>query len=124
MDDKEFFAVLKRRLEEKPSTKFERVFWKKFDAEFRAKASASWFPTFSFRWLVPACVAACILVGLTTFIVRNPSLNLVAERQSLQPLLEYSPMLQDYDLFLGEEGEDVASLSDEEWMILLRERNG
>lgn len=123
MDDKEFFTRLKEQIEAKPSRRFDPSFWARFNDEFGRETSSVW-SFFSTRAMVPVAVSLALIGIIAVQALRPSSREMLAENQRLAPILEHAPMLEDLDLLLGEAGEDVASLSDEEWRLLLDERSG
>jgi len=108
----EFFNGLKSKLSHKPSKDFDKDFWKGFNEEFNEK-SPSKFWTF---WMVPASVAAMLLMGVVFY---NSSF-VAPESVKMGSSIEDEDILQNMELLMHIDDE-VLDVAHEEWDELLEE---
>ncbi len=108
----EFFNGLKSKLKHEPSKDFDKDFWKGFNDEFSNK-SPSKFWTF---WMVPASVAAMLLMGVVFY----NSATLETERVTIGAAVEDEDILQNMELLMHIDDE-VLDVAHEEWDELLEE---
>ena len=127
---KNFFELLQSKTEKNPDRNFDQRFWARFDAEFGAEKSTaslwtSWLATFEFKLAFGAVAAAA--VGAVMFMqTRTNELGgldpaLLSAMNEMEALSNEAEVIQGLEGMNGLEAEEVASLSDAEWDLLLNE---
>ena len=127
MGNKDFFKILRTKTHQEPNKGFDQEFWGKFNEEFQTlkpRRHERWFP--SLRFAMPIGAAALLLLVVYSGWERVNENTQLVDQQEVQGLLAIQPVIQDMDLFIGEEWleepVDFTALSEEEWEILLEEK--
>ncbi len=109
----EFFDGLKSKLKHDLSKDFDKDFWKGFNEEFNEKKPSKFWAF----WMVPASVAAMLLMGVVFYNSSSTSTeNIIVE----SVIDEDEDILQNMELLMHIDDE-VLDVAHEEWDELLEE---
>lgn len=127
MKNKNFFKALREKTQKEPDRAFDQQFWGKFNEEFQTAKlphRPQWY--LSLRFAVPMGAAALLMIVLYSHWEREYEGKRLVDQQEVQELLAIQPVIEDMELFIGEEWMeepvDFTALSEEEWKILLEEK--
>ena len=123
--DKDFFNLLRRKIEIEPTQDFDRRFWAAFERENPPRRSL--WETFTdnlaaHRLVYVNLAAAAALAFVLVLQHRNVPPRAVtppSEVASVEEMMAAEPMLKQLDLFMA--FDDVTAITDDDWKVLLAE---
>ena len=125
--DRDFFHLLRSKIEVQPSRDFDRRFWQAFEKEnsTRSKFSlrlGSLVETWRSHRLAFAASASTLAVAFGLFIQSHhrtavAPLSPSVDPASIEAMMSEAPMLEQLDLLAS--FDDVTAISDDDWKVLL-----